>query len=33
MTSNVRDMPRQARFDTFERPLISAVSFSGKAAF
>jgi hypothetical protein len=33
MTSNGKDMPRPAPFDTFELPLISAASFNGKAAF
>jgi hypothetical protein len=33
IASNARDMPQQVLFDTYERPLISAVSFSGKAAF
>ena len=30
---DVRDMPQRAPFDIFERPPISAVSFSGNAAF
>jgi hypothetical protein len=33
VASNARDMPQQVLCDTYERPLISAVSFSGKAAF
>lgn len=33
MTSNAMDMPSQVLFDTFERPSISAVSFTGNAAF
>jgi hypothetical protein len=33
ITSNAKDMPQQVLFDTFERPPIWAVSFSGNAAF
>jgi hypothetical protein len=33
MTSNATDTRQPAWFDTFEPPLISAASFSGKAMF
>ena len=33
ITSNARDTPRPAPFDTFERPPISAVSFGGNTVF